>query len=634
MTMKDLHITKVNEVYLRINSDDSGILMEINEHFTFEVPGARFNPKFKAKLWNGKISIFSAHTRLLPYGLLFELIKFCDARNYTYDIDKEVVSKSIPTRQELIDYVDSLKLTVRGEPVEMRDYQLNAFIHAVQEGRCLTISPTACLDAKTLICAKVNNVLNQYNFFELFEAYHKGKSIKLPTPDGLKEVIGAYKKRGPGIKIEFDDGTETIGSDFHLVQVNNEFVALNTLKVNDVLDHKNSRITRIVPVKAQDWYDFSLDYDKECYYQNGIIHHNSGKSLIIYALIRWYLDHYEEKILIVVPTVALCSQMKSDFDDYSSADNNFDAESEIHLIYSGQEKLDVSQRILISTWQSIFTQHKNQFLKFGMVICDEVHLAVAKSLNTIMNNLINANYRIGTTGTLDGAKCNELVLVGNFGPVNKVITTKELMDSDTIAQLKIRCLVLNHNNELKKIVSKLEYQDEINAIIGHEGRNNFITKLAIDQKGNTLILFNRIEDHGKPLYKKVCDVASKDYPDRKIFYVSGEVNAKAREEIRAIAETETNCIILASVVFATGTNLRNIHTIIFAAPTKSQVRVLQSIGRGLRKSDNGKPTTLYDISDNFSWKSKKNFTMKHAKERIDIYNKEQFDYKIFEIDIA
>jgi len=325
--------------------------------------------------------------------------------------------------------------------------------------------------------------------------------------------------------------------------------------------------------------------------------------------------------------------MKLDFEDYSSSDDNFDVESEIHLIYSGQEKLDVSQRILISTWQSIHTQPRNQFLKFGMAICDEVHLAVAKSLNTIMNNLTNAQYSIGTTGTLDGAKCNELVLVGNFGPVNRVITTKELMDSDTIAQLKIRCLVLNHNNELKKIVSKMEYQDEINAIISHVGRNDFITKLAIDQKGNTLVLFNRIEDHGKPLYKKVCDIASINYPDRKIFYVSGEVNAKTREEIRAIADKESNCIILASVVFATGTNLKNIHTIIFAAPTKSQVRVLQSIGRGLRKSDNGKSTTLYDISDNFSWKSKKNFTMKHAKERIDIYNREQFDYKIFEIDL-
>jgi len=631
--MNDIQITKINETALRIDSDDSGILQEINEHFTFMVPGYKFMPSFRNKTFDGKIRIFQIRTRSLPYGLLFELIKFCDVREYTYDIDKAVSNKSIPTRESLIDYVDSLKLTVRSEPVEMRDYQLNAFIHAIQEGRCLTISPTACLDANTLICAKVNNVLNQYNFLELFKAYHKGKSIKLPTPDGLKEVIGAYKKCSTGVKIEFDDGTETIGSDFHLVQFNNEFVALNTLKVNDVLDHKNSRITRIVPVGTQDWYDFSLDYDKECYYQNGIIHHNSGKSLIIYALIRYYLDHHEGKILITVPTVALCSQMKSDFADYSSTDNKFDSESEIHLIYSGQEKNDISSRVIVGTYQSLVNMPKKFFLQFGMSIVDEVHQAVAKSLITIMNNMINAKYRIGTTGTLDGAKCNELVLVGNFGPVNKVITTKELMDSDTIAQLKIKCLVLNHNNELKKIVSKLEYQDEINAIIGHEGRNDFITKLAIDQKGNTLILFNRIDAHGKPLYKRVCDATSINYPDRKIFYVSGEVDAKAREEIRSIADKETNCIICASVVFATGTNLRNINSIIFAAPTKSQVRVLQSIGRGLRKSDNGKPTTLYDISDNFSWKSKKNHTMKHAKERIDIYNKEQFDYKIYEIDL-
>jgi len=474
--------------------------------------------------------------------------------------------------------------------------------------------------------------LKKHTFKNLYDAYHKGKTIKLPTPNGLKLVIGAYKKYGPGLKIQFDDGTEIIGSDFHQVQKGNEFITLQSLKVNDILDNKNSRIVKVTSVKPQDWYDFSLDYDKECYYQNDIIHHNSGKSLIIYAIIRWYLDNFEGKVLIIVPTVALTSQMKSDFADYSSTDPNFDAESEIHQIYSGQEKLDISARVVCSTWQSAVNLPKAWFTQFGMVIGDEAHQFVAKSLNTIMGNLVNARYRIGTTGTLDGAKCNELVLIGNFGPVNKVITTKQLMDSDTIAQLKIKCLVLNHNQELKKLVSKLDYQNEINVIVGHDGRNDFITNLALDQKGNTLILFNLVKKHGKPLYEKLVG-ASTD-PTRKIFYVSGEVAAKDREEIRSITETETNAIICASSqCFATGTNIRNIHTIIFAAPNKSQIRVLQSIGRGLRKSDNGKPTTLYDISDNFSWKSKKNYTLQHAVSRIAIYNTEQFDYKIYEIDL-
>ena len=633
MNNKDITITKINEVSLRIDSNDSGILQEINEHFTFMVEGYKFMPSFRNKTFDGKIRIFGLQRRLLPYGLLPELLKFCKSREYTVAIDKGVIDKPDVTKQELIDYADNLNITVRGNPVELRDYQLDAFVHAITEGRCLTISPTACLDAKTLICAKIDNVLYQYTFYELFIAYNKGKSVKIPTPDGMKNVIGVYKKYGPGLKIQFDDGTETIGSDFHQVQKNNEFVTLSSLKIGNELDHKSSKITNIKSVTAQDWYDFSLDYDKECYYQNGIIHHNSGKSLIIYAMIRWYLDTYEGKVLIIVPTVSLVSQMKSDFADYSSADSTFDAESEIHEIYSGKEKTNISSRIIVSTWQSLVNLQKQFFQQFGMAIGDEAHLFVAKSLNTIMGNLINAKYRIGTTGTLNGAKCNELVLIGNFGPVNKVITTKELMDSDTIAQLKIKCLVLNHNQELKKLVSKLDYQNEINVIIGHAGRNDFITKLALDQKGNTLILFNRIDDHGKPLYKKVCEASTE--PDRKIFYVSGEVDAKEREEIRAITETQTNAIICASSgVFATGTNLRNIHTIIFAAPTKSQIRVLQSIGRGLRKSDNGKPTTLYDISDNFSWKSKKNYTMNHAISRIDIYNKEQFDYKIYEIDIA
>jgi superfamily II DNA or RNA helicase len=145
------------------------------------------------------------------------------------------------------------------------------------------------------------------------------------------------------------------------------------------------------------------------------------------------------------------------------------------------------------------------------------------------------------------------------------------------------------------------------------------------------VLFNYVEKHGKPLHKLIS--ASVD-PNRKVFYVSGEVSATDRENIREITEHESNAIIVASsATFSTGINIKNLHQIIFASPTKSQIRVLQSIGRGLRKSDNGKRTTVYDISDNFSWKKKKNYTMTHAIERIKIYAREQFDYKIYEIDL-
>lgn len=355
----------------------------------------------------------------------------------------------------------------------------------------------------------------------------------------------------------------------------------------------------------------------------------SGKSLIIYMAIRWYLENHDDRVMIVVPTTSLVEQLKKDFADYSSHDSEFDPEHEVHQIYSGKEKDPGRARIVITTWQSAVKQPRDWFLQYGMIIGDEAHLFKAKSLNTIMEQLVNASYRIGTTGTLDGSTCNELVLIGNFGPVHRVISTKELIDNETLANLEIKCLLLKHTDELKKAVCKMNYQGEISTIVEHPGRNRLITNLACDQTGNTLVLFNLVNKHGKPLYNMIKEKAG---DNRHIFYVSGEVAATDRETIREITEGEKDAIIVASVgTFSTGINIKNLHNIIFAAPTKSQIRVLQSIGRGLRQSDDGRHTTVYDLADDFSWRKKKNYTLKHALSRIDIYLKESFDYKIFEI---
>lgn len=229
--------------------------------------------------------------------------------------------------------------------------------------------------------------------------------------------------------------------------------------------------------------------------------------------------------------------------------------------------------------------------------------------------------------------CHELVLQGLFGPVKRVITTKELMDQDTLAQLEISMLAMQYNDDTRKIVSKMKYQDEISFIVSHERRNNFIANLALDQEGNTLVLFNLVEKHGKPLYEKIKSKLAKR-SQRKIFFVSGETDVSIREEIRAITEKENDAIIVASLgTFSTGINIRNLHNIIFASPSKSQVKVLQSIGRGLRKSDDGRITKLYDIVDNLQWKSKKNYTLEHGAERMKIYTKEQFKFKVYEVKI-
>ena len=296
------------------------------------------------------------------------------------------------------------------------------------------------------------------------------------------------------------------------------------------------------------------------------------------------------------------------------------------------EKIESPEpRITVSTWQSIYKLHTPWFEQYGMVIGDEAHNFKAKSLSDILSKCKEAEYRFGTTGTLDGSQVHKLVLEGHFGPSYKVTSTKDLMDSGALSDLKINVLLLKYTDEECQKVIKQKYQAEVDFIVQHEKRNKFIRNLALDQEGNTLVLFNFVEKHGKPLYNMIKEKA---HSRRKVFFVSGATDVDTREEVRRITEKEKDAIIVASLgVFSTGVNIRNLHNIIFASPSKSQVKVLQSIGRGLRKSDDGKGATLYDIADDLHWKSKKNYTLNHAGERIKIYAREKFSYKIYEVEL-
>jgi len=343
----------------------------------------------------------------------------------------------------------------------------------------------------------------------------------------------------------------------------------------------------------------------------------SGKSLMIYSLVRYYTEK-QNNILILVPTTSLVSQLYKDFEDYG-----WDAENHCHMIFSGREK-ESSKEIYISTWQSLFKMPKKYFERFNCIIVDECHTAKAKSLVSILSKMCDAKYRFGFTGTLDGIEVNKLVLEGLFGPSYKIIKTDELMKKGHVAKLDINVLLLKHPP------NKFEtFEDEIQYIINHQKRNNFIKNLALDLKGNTLILFSRVETHGQPLYELIN---SNTIDNRHVFFVHGGVDTEDREKVREITEKENNAIIVASYgTFSTGINIKNLHNVIFASPSKSRIRNLQSIGRVLRKGNNKTKATLYDIADDISYKSRKNYTLNHLIERIKVYNEENFNYDIVNI---
>ena len=344
----------------------------------------------------------------------------------------------------------------------------------------------------------------------------------------------------------------------------------------------------------------------------------SGKSLMIYAICR-YLKSIGKRVLIVVPSKSLVEQMYKDFIDYGwEADN-------IHRIYQGHS-LDTKAPITVTTWQSVYGLDKQWFRKFDGIIGDECHQFKAKSLQGIMKKCPDAKWRYGFTGTLDGKQVHKLILEGLFGPVYKTISSSDLMDKGFLAKLKAEVIILKHPHQ------KFDtYNDEIEWLGLCDYRNRFISNLAKDLKGNVLVLFARVEKHGIPLHQMVEESTERD-----VHLVYGMTDVKEREEVRKVCETSNDNIIVASYgVFSTGVNIKNLHHIVFASPSKSKVRVLQSIGRGTRKAKGKESFKLYDIADDFRKNgSRENFTLRHCAERIAYYCEANFTYRVTEIPVG
>jgi len=419
----------------------------------------------------------------------------------------------------------------------------------------------------------------------------------------LDKIISLAKQYG--YDYEFEDN-KFYGLPFEV----NEFISLEGTK-----DYINS-ICNLAP------RDYQIDGVYDALRNNRkllISPTGSGKSLMIYSLVRYYTDK-NKKILLIVPTTSLVEQMYKDFEDYG-----WDADKYCHKIYSGREKSN-SHQVTITTWQSIYKLEKSFFEDYEVVIGDEAHLFKSKSLISIMTKLHNAKYRFGFTGTLDGTQTHEWVLEGLFGPSYKITRTSELMEKGHLSKLDIKVLLLKHKD--KKFET---YEDEIQYLIHHDQRNKFITNLALDLKGNTLILYSRVETHGANLYDMINKKVGEN---RKTFFVHGGVDAEERELVRTITERENDAIIVASYgTFSTGINIKNLHNVVFASPSKSRVRNLQSIGRVLRKGKNKKGAILYDIADEILSKNKKNYTLNHLIERIKIYNEESFNYQFITVKI-
>jgi superfamily II DNA or RNA helicase len=249
-----------------------------------------------------------------------------------------------------------------------------------------------------------------------------------------------------------------------------------------------------------------------------------------------------------------------------------------------------------------------------------------------MESCTSSIYRFGFTGTLDGIPTNKLVLEGVFGPVKQIVTTKQLQDAGYVAKIDIKCIVLQYSDEVKKSTKKIDYKKESEFLISNDARNNFIKNLAISLKGNTLVFFNYVDKHGQVLYDLIT--GDEKAKDRKVYFIHGGVDGEDRNDKRKELEENDNCIAVVSYgVFQTAVNVKNIQNMIFAFPSKSRIRNLQSIGRGLRKSETKDKVTLFDIADNLGIGSWKNYTIRHFGERIKIYSEEGFVPSIYNVSL-
>lgn len=493
-------IQHISHSQIKVTGDPS-IEMDLHEEFSFMAPNYKFNPKYKAGLWSGKISMFNNGTKRMPAGLKDRVVEYFKRNDIEFELKGFDSQEDLVTSDELKVFIDGLNLHSRGNKIEVRDYQFDCILKSINARRLVS---------------------------------------KVPT--------------------------------------------------------------------------------------------SGGKSVIIYCIIRWLLQH-ELRFVLVVPNIMLVGQMYSDFEDYSSH-NGFSVVENCHKLHGGEAK-EFTKPVLISTWQSISAIGKKKNVSdiwntYDAVCIDEAHSASSKEIINLLDQMTDVSFRFGTTGTVKEETASKMTIEGHLGPIYTAITTKELIDRKQVSGIQIKTIVLKYTEAERLAAKPFDYIQEMDYIKKHEKRNNILAKLAIASEGTTLLLVQHVETHAVPLYDKIKKMVGDTRP---VYYVSGAVAGKEREEIRLKANSE-DCIIVATFqTLSTGVNIPNIRNVIFGYPSKSLIRILQSIGRGLRLHKGKDKMILIDVVDDIKYKKNKNYAITHFEERLKIYQMEQFPINIQEIQL-
>ena len=347
---------------------------------------------------------------------------------------------------------------------------------------------------------------------------------------------------------------------------------------------------------------------------------SAGKTLVIATLVKSIQDQHNFKALILVPDIQLVAQTYSDFIDYGIP------ESEITK-WTGSTEPDKNAKIVISNAQILLSEKQDLSLlkDIKLLVIDEVHkLKYGNKINKVVEQ-IPALFRYGFTGTLPDYKIDQWNIFGKIGRVIYFKESIDLRDQNYISQVHVAALKLTYKNTPQFTTPSMHnptagYEEEITWLQTNPYRNAIIIKLVNKSDKNTLIMVDRIA-HGEELLRILQESTNKQ-----VHFVHGAIEIEEREMIRKLMEEHDNVACIAiSKIFSTGINIKNLHNIIFAAIGKARIKIIQSIGRSLRKHSSKKLATIFDIWDNLRYGNK------HMVERLALYDREQIPYSVTEL---
>ena len=338
----------------------------------------------------------------------------------------------------------------------------------------------------------------------------------------------------------------------------------------------------------------------------------AGKTLMTAALSK-SVEHLGRS-LVIVPNKSLVTQTEADY---------------INLgldvgVYFGDRK-DYGKTHTICTWQSLNNLFKNTdkgeetldeffFEDIACVIVDEVHMAKADVLKTMLTGVFsNIPIRWGLTGTIPKDKMDQVSLLVSLGPVIGKLSAKELQDKGVLAQCHVNIV------QLKDKVEFTNYQSELKHLLENEQRLDRIAELIekVNETGNTLVLVDRV-NAGKEIVSRLGSNA--------VFVNGGTGLTERKAEYDEVATSDDKIIVATYGVAAVGINIPRIFNLVLIEPGKSFVRVIQSIGRGIRKAEDKDHVQIWDVTSSCK------FAKRHLTQRKQFYKEANYPFSIEKLD--